>query len=229
MFEYQLIRSHRRKSLAIQVKHGKVVVRAPAALEQAAIDGFLLAKKSWVEAKISLTAEKQQATILKDGCQVWLLGQLRELTISFSEQENSINVKGAKVSINLTIVHKSYNEIALAQAIRAIIEIWLSEQANLYLPQRIDLLANKLRLTPQSYKIRRYKSRWGSCNSKGQLSFNYLLMMTPEWVIDYVIIHELCHLKHLNHSSAFWQLVSSFCPNTQQAKNWLKQHQSQLL
>ena len=75
-----------------------------------------------------------------------------------------------------------------------------------------------------SLKIRKYRARWGSCNSKGQISLNYWLMICPDWVIDYVLIHELCHLQHLDHSRQFWQLVHSYFPNVEQAKQWLDSH-----
>ena len=105
---------------------------------------------------------------------------------------------------------------------------WLKEQACHYITTKLPLLVTQTGLTPISFKIRLYKARWGSCNNKGELSFNYLLMMAPLWVVDYVIIHELCHLKHLNHSNKFWQLVDQYYPNYKDAQLWLKKHQSQL-
>ena len=83
-------------------------------------------------------------------------------------------------------------------------------------------------LTPSKIKIRQYKARWGSCNSRKEVSLNYLLMMAPLWVIDYVIIHELCHLVHMNHSSQFWALVKLHCPDYNTAKQWLITHQKDL-
>ena len=77
--------------------------------------------------------------------------------------------------------------------------------------------------------IRQYSARWGSCNNRKEISFNYLLMMAPPWVIDYVVIHELCHLTHLNHSQHFWQLVIKHCAYFQEAKQWLKHHQTELI
>ena len=84
-------------------------------------------------------------------------------------------------------------------------------------------------LKPLRIKIRRYSSRWGSCNSRGELSFNTLLMMLPIEVINYVVVHELCHLQHLNHSKEFWQLVAQYIPHYNQATQWVKTNQSTLL
>ena len=109
------------------------------------------------------------------------------------------------------------------------LEKWLKEKAQRYILERVNALSKQSQLYPKDCKIRQYKARWGSCNIKGQLNFNYLLMMTPNWVVDYVIVHELCHLQHLNHSRDFWLLVHKHYPEYTQAKLWLKQHQQHLI
>ena len=94
--------------------------------------------------------------------------------------------------------------------------------------ERIGRYQNELRVKPKSVEIVESTTKWGSCSSDKKLTFNYRLAMAPLEVIDYVIIHELCHLKYLNHSSQFWQLVARYCPEYQKAKLWLKQHQGYL-
>lgn len=76
--------------------------------------------------------------------------------------------------------------------------------------------------------IRDQKTRWGSCSSTGTLSFNYRLMFAPPRVLDYVVVHELCHLTHMNHSRDFWNLVASVMPDYKQYKTWLKEHGQEL-
>jgi predicted metal-dependent hydrolase len=90
------------------------------------------------------------------------------------------------------------------------------------------MLSETTLLHAKSFKVRKYKARWGSCNNRGELSFNCLLKMLPLWVVDYVIVHELCHLKHMNHSTRFWQLVEQYNPQFRLAKAWLKQNQASL-
>ena len=76
---------------------------------------------------------------------------------------------------------------------------------------------------PQSsVRIRTYRARWGSCNARGELVFNWKLIMTPPSVIDYVVVHELCHLHHLNHGAQFWRCVQQAFPDYRNAVNWLK-------
>ena len=105
---------------------------------------------------------------------------------------------------------------------------WFIEQANFVLSTRIETLQKITGITMQSLKIRHYKSRWGSCDAKHRINLNWLLVMAPPTVIDYVIIHELCHIKHLNHSTKFWQLVKRFYPNPDSAKAWLTNNQAHL-
>ena len=72
--------------------------------------------------------------------------------------------------------------------------------------------------------VRRQKTRWGSCSSKGNLNFNCLLMLCPDFVVDYVVVHELCHLKQMNHSERFWAEVERVLPQYKEARKWLKEN-----
>ena len=79
-----------------------------------------------------------------------------------------------------------------------------------------------------SITVRDQKSRWGSCSSKGTLSFNYRLIFAPPEILDYVVVHELCHLTHMNHSKDFWNMVASVMPDYKVRKNWLRDHGHEL-
>lgn len=79
-----------------------------------------------------------------------------------------------------------------------------------------------------SITIRDQRSRWGSCSSRGTLSFNYRLVFAPAKVLDYVVVHELCHLTHMNHSKDFWNMVASVMPEYKVYKTWLKEHGQEL-
>ena len=100
-------------------------------------------------------------------------------------------------------------------------EFFRMKSHNIILP-RVKLLAEKTQLFPNKIYFRNTKSQWGSCSSKRNLSFSIWLIKAPLEVIDYVIIHELCHLEEMNHSAKFWQKVSKFCPQYKQHINWLK-------
>ncbi len=97
----------------------------------------------------------------------------------------------------------------------------LMEEAKTVIPGRVALYAKKIGVTYGRITIRHQKSRWGSCSTKGNLNFNCMLMHAPEEILDYVIIHELCHRKHMNHSPEFWAEVEKICPDYKKRRKWL--------
>ncbi len=100
----------------------------------------------------------------------------------------------------------------------------LRRRAKELLPCRVKALAEAVGVTYERISIRCQSTRWGSCSAKGNLNFNCLLMLCPKEVTDYVIIHELCHRKHMNHSKAFWKAVEEYCPDYQVQKQWLREN-----
>lgn len=97
-----------------------------------------------------------------------------------------------------------------------------------YIPYRVEYFHKYTGGHYTSITIRDQKSRWGSCSSHGTLSFNYRLMMAPPKILDYVVVHELCHLTHMNHSKEFWSMVESILPDYKESKKWLKEHGGEL-
>lgn len=102
------------------------------------------------------------------------------------------------------------------------------QAAKEYIPKRVALFANELGVTYGTVTIRDQKTRWGSCSSKGNLSFNWRLILAPPKVLDYVVVHELCHRKEMNHSSRFWTLVESIMPDYRDHRKWLKENGGKL-
>ena len=98
-----------------------------------------------------------------------------------------------------------------------------------YFPKRAAYFQQFTGGTYNRITIRDQKTRWGSCSAKGTLSFNWRLMLAPPSILDYVVVHELCHLTHMNHSSAFWQAVEKVCPDYRTARKWLKDHGQELV
>lgn len=100
----------------------------------------------------------------------------------------------------------------------------LAQQALEYIPKRVEYFSKIIGVTYGRITIRNQKTRWGSCSSKGNLNFNCLLMLTPSEVIDYVVVHELCHRKQMNHSKKFWAEVEKILPDYKESIKWLKLH-----
>jgi len=115
-----------------------------------------------------------------------------------------------------------------AEEIRSALEKWYRRQAKEYILEQTAALAAQHGFEYEGVKIRGQRTRWGSCSSKGNLNFNWKLMMVPPAAVEYVIIHELCHLMELNHSTYFWNLVQELCPNYKYWVRWLKEHSPQV-
>lgn len=105
----------------------------------------------------------------------------------------------------------------------------LATRAKRIIPQRVRYYADIMGVTYGRITIRMQKSRWGSCSSKGNLNFNCLLMRTPDEIIDYVVVHELCHLKEMNHSPRFWAEVEKIFPDYKERRKWLKDHGNDIM
>ena len=105
----------------------------------------------------------------------------------------------------------------------------LKKRAKEYIPQRVKLFADLLGVKYGSVTIRAQKSRWGSCSSKHNLNFNCLLMLTPIEVIDAIVVHELCHLKQMNHSKAFYAEIYKVYPEYDKWNKWLKENGNKII
>ena len=112
---------------------------------------------------------------------------------------------------------------------RSALENRYKEAARTYIPKRVAYFNTMTGGSYSRISIRDQKTRWGSCSSKGTLSFNWRLMLAPPSILDYVVVHELCHLTHMNHSPAFWQAVDAVYPDYKNARKWLKEHGSELV
>ena len=111
-----------------------------------------------------------------------------------------------------------------SEDVNYIFNVWLKRRAKIYLPERTRILAEKYGFEFKKLGIRNQKTRWGSCSASGNISLNYRLMKYRKELIDYVIIHELCHLKELNHSKKFWKLVEAIIPEYKLLKKELRTH-----
>ncbi|PKI12922.1 M48 family metallopeptidase [Colwellia sp. 12G3] len=245
MLEYQLIRSKRRKTLSLQVRHGQVTVRAPYYVAATLIDTFIKEKSAWLHTKVAEQKKKPDFCDFSQGSSLFFLGEHLTLNICLAKKsnvfiDNSIanevelfcaskpSLRQLNVVINERVSIRLIEPLDKAARVKKLLETYFKQQAEQLIIERLEFLSTQTSLSPTKVNIRQYRARWGSCNNRGELSFNYLLVMAPIFVIDYVIIHELCHLVHLNHSKDFWQLVEKFCPNVNTAKKWLNIHQSQL-
>ncbi len=157
---------------------------------------------------------------LKGGDTVLYLGRDMEVvTQRFNGNSESVKVERNRLVVSLK-ADSNRRDIVL--------ERWYRVQAAQLMREKADKLGADMGLTYGQLSIRGQKTRWGSCSQKGNLSFNWKLIMAPEPVINYVVIHELAHLKELNHMKRFWQLVGQYCPEWRKHKKWLKDNAVEL-
>ncbi len=210
-FEYQIKRS-RRKSIGLYVKEGVVEVRAPHFVSLTDIDTWVIEKADWVVDQLNQQIiQSQEKPDISHGGNFLFLGEHRE--IEFIQGKPDIFEKDDKIII-ARYAKTNTNKL---------LEKWLKQEAQLYLQDRVQELANIMNETHNvtDIQFRKTRSKWGHCTSQGILQFNWLIIMAPPDVIDYLIIHELGHLKHMNHSKRFWQHVENYCPEHKTHKLWL--------
>lgn len=145
--------------------------------------------------------------------------------------EEILNKKEAWISKHIEKMKKTKERLEAEPTEKLTREkvIALAEEALKVIPERVEYFAKVIGVTYGKITIRNQKTRWGSCSSKGNLNFNCLLMLAPPEVLDYVVVHELCHRKQMNHSKAFWSEVEKVLPDYKEVRKWLKEEGSQMI
>lgn len=161
-----------------------------------------------------------QQTVYQDDQQI---GKSHSLVIQSGQGQPSITTQGTKILVNLP-AGSDIRDASTQSSIRSHILKALRKEAKSYLPRRLSYLAEQHGFSYNTTKLTHASSRWGSCSSSGTISMNISLMRLPFELIDYVLIHELCHTRHMNHSDEFWGLVARFDPEFEQHRRELKKH-----
>jgi len=198
-----------------------VVVLAPMRTSDADIKSLLQRKAGWITSQLdSVPPQKERQYV--DGEAFYFLGELIRLKL--------VQGQPARVNKQSPLLYLTSRPERSDQAQRRRqIEAWYRQQAQDYFPSKIQIKAHEMGLIVNETQIKAYKARWGSCTSKGVIQLNWRLIMAPVEVVDYVIVHELCHLQHFNHSPEFWRAVARVCPNYRDHKAWLKRHGPKLI
>ena len=159
-------------------------------------------------------------------CQVIVRAPLR---ISEKEINRFIGEKADWIEKSLAKMKVRKENSSAAQALSEQDIRLLTTKAKRVLPVKVNKFANIIGVDYGRITIRMQKSRWGSCSGKGNLNFNCLLMNAPDEIIDYVVVHELCHRKEMNHSPRFWAHVEAILPDYKERRKWLKDHGNELM
>ncbi len=152
-----------------------------------------------------------------------LIGKTHTLFLrKFSGEEIKISNEGNQILVQIPQELAFENPLVQSEIRKTVSKI-LRKQAKAYLPRRIDFLAEKYGFSFEKLRFSHTGTRWGSCSSSGTISLNIALMNLPHHLIDYVIVHELCHTRQMNHSSKFWQEVEKYCPDYKKYVQEIKQ------
>lgn len=151
------------------------------------------------------------------------------LYVSDNEIERMVISKSKWIDEHMLKVQSTIDERSKLEKITFEQVKEFADQAVEYIPKRVKYYAEKENFVYNKITIKNLVSRWGSCSTKGNLNFNCLLMLTPDYVIDYIVVHELCHLREMNHSEKFWAEVEKIMPDYQRSELWLKQNGGNLI
>lgn len=209
--QYTLIRSKRR-TLALHITpEGGLEVRAPLRMPQKEIEDFILLKQAWVEKHIRRISRSQpQPKSFTEGEEFYYLGERYKLV--FADRDKPIIELNGDLIIAARFRDKA----------ERVIKYWFRDEAEEVLLSRVQAFARDMQLEPQAVRISNATQRWGSCSVNGTLNLSWRLVMAPLEIIDYVVVHELAHMKQHNHSRAFWKEVAAVLPDYQYRRQWLK-------
>lgn len=218
--DYELKRSPRRRTVALEVRDARLRVRAPVGVSRADLDQLVRQKRAWIERKRREQSE-QLARIpdyrYQTGTRLpWLDG---ELTLEcVTGPRAGVERRGERLCVRCSRRSRRDPE---AQ-VRALVRDWYRQAALSELTARTQALAARLGLRHTGVRVRATRSKWGHCTSRGEIQYNWQILLAPASVVDYLVAHEVCHLRHPNHSRAFWELVGSVCPDYRRQRDWLK-------
>jgi len=203
------------KKIAIKVKDKRVTIKVPFFINNNLIEQLVNRKLSWIKKQLNIQSKflpfKKKLYVNDE--KFLYLGKYYKLKI-LKNKKYSINIEGNFLQVNVK------NELNILK-VKKLLKEWFREKSFIYFQKETHNYAKINNLKINSVKVKEYKARWGSCSNKGDISFNWRLIMAPPKIIEYVIIHELMHIKEHNHSPKYWNYVKSLYPNINEAKEWL--------
>lgn len=215
-----IIRSERRKrTVAIQVRDNALVVRVPESLTDEQVQELLKSRREWIRHSRKRSPRLLPLAPELPQSKFWYRGRL--LTLCFEPwNQQQWKLQADEQYLRL------HGPVGVAPPLNAreLIYHWYRNEAKRLFPERLLELADSLNVGQFTVRIKHQVSRWGSCSSSRNINLNWRLIMAPPEVADYVMIHELCHLREMNHSPRFWRLVEAAMPDFGRHRQWLKEY-----
>lgn len=218
-FTAELIRTDRKKTATIVVENGLASVLIPEGTTQAKVENLLTKRTKWIKEKLYLQSQYSPVTPKEyvPGESFSYLGKNYRLKIQAANAK-SVKLVNGRLTVALPTQQRTVQQIQLA------LINWYQDHAEKRLQEKTKRYAKLIGVTPNAVGIKSFKARWGSCHVNGNILYNWKIIMAPNRIVDYVVVHELCHLKHHDHSPKFWKAVEKVVPDYRDCKQWLKEH-----
>ena len=212
---YLLKVSTRRRTIGLRIDEKGLTVHIPRRVPPHTVEILLQDKSDWIARKLAKWQDRPAAIEWQDGATLRYLGQEIRLSLRQDAKSRTADFDGSRLHLALP---NPTDPIAVQ---RKVVQ-WLAKQSRPDFTRRIELLAAKLGVATPPLYLSSARTRWGSCNSRGEIRLNWRLIQAPPHIIHYVVAHELAHLKEMNHSPKFWAWVGKLCPDYEAARNELK-------
>lgn len=222
---YSLSESSKTKHIRLVIDMNGLRVVKPSKARMEDVESFIKAKSGWIykhHMRFSSIAVDKSCRKWENGETLLLTGESYDVYVEYVKGCGitvMFNGKGFCIEVGEDIPQDEKKAL-----IEEKIKAWYKKAAYGVIKGRLEHFCKITGLKFNVFRIKDQKTRWGSCSRKGNLNFNWRLVMAPLWVVDYVIVHELCHLEFLNHSKDFWDMVGSFMPGYKKAVEWLKKN-----
>jgi predicted metal-dependent hydrolase len=222
--EYTLIKSKRRKTCEVIVDKDEITIRAPFDKPLMEVESILNDKIKWISRKQKeIQIQKPEIKpLFDDHSTLPYLGKNYQFDINHDESKQKN--KRLEFQIDKFVVYFDIGnrEIILKEELKSLYSDWLISKANHLFKEKVGHYSKIIDVNPKRIVIKNLKNRWGSVTKNKTINLNVNLMKAPEDIIDYIIIHELCHFKIKGHSYQFWQYLKQFVPDYEQKIEWLR-------
>lgn len=207
------------KNTYIQIKDGMIIVKVPKNTKIEYIANIINSKKTWINKKLQEQSNSPKSTY-KDGDEVKILGKPYILKILYvPNKRNNLSIDNKYIYCNL---NESISPLEEEENIKKLLNKYYKYIATQEIPPAMEDLKKRTGLAPTECNIKNLKAAWGICSSKKKITINQNLMAYSRHAIEYVCLHEICHLKYMNHSKEFWNMVEYYMPDYKAAKKELK-------
>lgn len=220
--DYQLLPGTDRKTTDIVIeRNGDVVVRPPKGIAPEAVDALVDSKRIWIYRNLAEWRDLNATAVVREwvnGESFLYLGRAYRLSL-VNDPTAPLRLLEGRFCLDRTLIEEG-GAVAAEKAF----EDYYTEKATKRFRERIGYYSPKVGREPTALSIGDLGYRWATCSPSGKLAFHWKCMMAPPKVIDYLVAHELCHLRHRNHSDAFWNEVDKVLPDYKERKSWLRKH-----